>query len=256
MKKLAFFDLDGTLCNGGSLQVEQEVIAAFSKLRENEVLPIIATGRSYYEVKELLAVLQTEHFILSNGCYVRFEGKTIQNAKFSQPEIEAVLTIAENNRLTAGFFNQQGFAITNLSEVVKEHAAYMGLSDVPVSANFYQTNPVNFMNLYLAAEQEEKLRDELNAVADIVRFAPLAIDVLPKNVSKGTAIQKLLDSMAGTQLETYAFGDQNNDLSMFQLVDHGIAMAQGTDELKTSASYVAQTENGVLEGLRHYGLIS
>ena len=50
MKKLAFFDLDGTLCSGGSLQVEEETIAAFRELKENEVLPIIATGRSFYEV--------------------------------------------------------------------------------------------------------------------------------------------------------------------------------------------------------------
>ena len=97
---------------------------------------------------------------------------------------------------------------------------------------------------------------ELTRLADTVRFAPLAIDVLPKNVSKGTAIQTLLNSMAATQVETYAFGDQNNDLSMFQLADHGIAMRKGTEELKAQASYVAKTENGVLEGLKYYGLIS
>ena len=83
MKKLAFFDLDGTLCLGGSLRVVQETLDAFDQLRENEVLPIIATGRSYYEVKELLTLLKAEHFVLSNGCYVRLAGKTIQNARKS-----------------------------------------------------------------------------------------------------------------------------------------------------------------------------
>lgn len=256
MKKLAFFDLDGTLCAGGSLQVEQETIQAFDELRRNEVLPIIATGRSFYEVKDLLKQLQAEHFVLSNGCYVRFAGKTIQDAQFSHSEIERILTIAEKHQVTAGYFNQQGFAVTDFSEVVKEHVAYMGISEVPISANFYQSNPVNFMNLYLDTKLEEKLNKELSPVADTVRFAPLAIDVLPKNVSKGTAIQKLLRSIAGTQIETYAFGDQNNDLSMFQLVDHGIAMKHGTKQLKACASYVARSENGVIEGLQHYGLIS
>lgn len=256
MKKVAFFDLDGTLCSGGSLVVEQEIIEAFDKLRENDVLPIVATGRSYYEVEKLLRVLQVEHFILSNGCYVRFNGKTIQDAQFSHFEVEKILRIAEDNLLAAGFFNQRGFAVTNLSSVVKEHVAYMGIKKVPVSAHFYQKEPVNFMNLYLNAELEERLNKEIAIVADTVRFAPLAIDVLPKNISKGTAIQKLLQSMAGTQIETYAFGDQNNDLSMFQLVDYGVAMQHGTNQLKEQASYVANTKNGVLEGLTYYGLIS
>ena len=256
MKKLAFFDLDGTLCSGGSLQVEEETIAAFRELKGNEVLPIIATGRSFYEVEELLALLEAEHFVLSNGCYVQFAGRTILDAKFSNNEIEAILNIANKNKLSAGFFNQQGFAVTNLSKVVKEHVAYMGIHDVPIAEDFYQTNPVSFMNLYLNTELEERISGELAAVADTVRFAPLAIDVLPKNVSKGTAIQKLLKSMAGSEVETYAFGDQNNDLSMFQLVDHGIAMRHGTEQLKSCASYVAKTNNGVVEGLKHYGLIS
>lgn len=63
MKKIAFFDLDGTLCSGGSLQVTQEMIKAFEALRKNEVLPIIATGRSYYEIKALLQILKVDHFI-------------------------------------------------------------------------------------------------------------------------------------------------------------------------------------------------
>ncbi|MGG5373046.1 HAD family hydrolase [Enterococcus sp. AZ196] len=256
MKKLAFFDLDGTLCCGGGLQVEPEMIAAFSELRAKGILPVIATGRSYYEVKELLKQLRVEHFILSNGCYVRLAGKTLLDAKFSQTEIETILQIADQYQVSAGYFNQEGFAITNYSEIVEEHVTYMGIKEVPVEVDFYQNNPVNFMNLYVNAALEKEVKKELSTVADTVRFAPLAIDVLPKNVSKGAAIQIFLNSMAGTQMETYAFGDQNNDLSMFQLVDHGIAMHHGTEELKEQASYIAKTENGVLEGLRHYGLIS
>lgn len=107
MEKLAFFDLDGTLCAGGSLQVEQETIQAFDELRKQDVLPIIATGRSFYEVKDLLKQLQVEHFILSNGCYVRFAGKTIQDARFTHSEIEKILTIADKHQVSAGYFNQQ-----------------------------------------------------------------------------------------------------------------------------------------------------
>lgn len=255
-EKMVFFDLDGTLCSGGSLQVGQEIITAFNDLKKNDVLPIIATGRSRYEVKGLLDLLRVEHYILSNGCYVHSAGRTIQNMTFTIGEVEAILAIAKKYQLSAGYFNQRGYAITQFSEVVEEHVAHMGISEVPVVADFYQSNPVNFMNLYLNAEMEEKIREELGAIADLVRFAPLAIDVLPKNVSKGTAIKSLLTSLRDSQIETYAFGDQNNDISMFQLVDFGVAMSHSTEQLKRQSSYIATSTNGVIEGLKYYGLIS
>ena len=65
----------------------------------------------------------------------------------------------------------------------------------------------------------------------------------------------LLSAMNGKNISTYAFGDQNNDLSMFSKVDYGIAMKQATRELKQKASYVAQTDFGVVEGLKYYHLV-
>lgn len=50
MRKIAFFDLDGTLCSGGDLHVSLEIKQAFQSMRENEIEPVIATGRSFYEV--------------------------------------------------------------------------------------------------------------------------------------------------------------------------------------------------------------
>lgn len=47
MRKIAFFDLDGTLCSGGDLHVSLEIKQAFQSMRENEIEPVIATGRSF-----------------------------------------------------------------------------------------------------------------------------------------------------------------------------------------------------------------
>ncbi|AXG40030.1 Cof-type HAD-IIB family hydrolase (plasmid) [Enterococcus gilvus] len=255
MKKVVFFDLDGTLCSGGSLQVEPEVLTAFEVLRKTEVLPIIATGRSYYEVAELLDLLKVKNYILSNGCFIRFGEKILQNVGFTPQEIEAILAIASENQVAAGYFNQQGFAVSQLSEVVEAHVSYMGITDVPIAPRFYQQNFVNFMNLYLSEEAEERIYPKIEHLADVVRFAPLAIDVLPKKVSKGTAIQRLLKELPSTELEIYAFGDQMNDHSMFELADYSVAMKQGSSALKQQATYVAKTEKGVLEGLKHYHLL-
>ena len=48
-KALAFFDLDGTLLDEHS-QITPEISEAMHRLRQNDVLPIIATGRTETEV--------------------------------------------------------------------------------------------------------------------------------------------------------------------------------------------------------------
>ena len=48
-KALAFFDLDGTLLDEHS-QITPEISEAMHRLRQNDVLPIIATGRTETEI--------------------------------------------------------------------------------------------------------------------------------------------------------------------------------------------------------------
>ncbi|WP_273727348.1 HAD hydrolase family protein, partial [Leuconostoc mesenteroides] len=110
-------------------------------------------------------------------------------------------------------------------------------------------------HLYLNAKTERVIREKIIAVSDIERYAPLAIDILPKGVSKGQAINLLLEKVSDSRVTTYAFGNQNNDISMFKTVNYGMSMKESTAELKKLSSYVAKTDNGVLEGLKHFKLI-
>ncbi|MET1239649.1 HAD hydrolase family protein, partial [Enterococcus faecalis] len=45
MKAITFFDLDGTLLDGTS-QITPEITAAVAALKDNQILPLIATGRT------------------------------------------------------------------------------------------------------------------------------------------------------------------------------------------------------------------
>lgn len=255
MKKMAFFDLDGTLCQGNSLILGEGLVEAFDQLRKNEVHPVIASGRSLYEVKELFHQLKIETFILAGGCYAHYAGETILNETFSNSEIESILRLADRHELPAGYFNQQGYAVTKLSEIVREHIGHMAITGVTVAPDFYHTRPVNYMNLYMDEKVEARIDRNLEQLVDRMRFSPLALTISPKNVSKGNAIQKVMDRFAESEVDTYAFGDNNNDVSMFKVVNHGIAMCDATEQLKYQADYVAKTEHGVLEGLKHFELI-
>ncbi len=101
------------------------------------------------------------------------------------------------------------------------------------------------------AAYQAQFKDQLS----ILRYAPDAVDVMPTTVSKASGILKIKARLHQPSAPVYVFGDQNNDLSMFDLADYGIAMRQSSDPLKQKAAYVATSAHGVLEGLKHYQLI-
>lgn len=53
-KAVVFFDLDQTLLNDDK-QVPPENVAALKALEANQILPVIATGRNYYELADIMA---------------------------------------------------------------------------------------------------------------------------------------------------------------------------------------------------------
>ena len=64
------------------------------------------------------------------------------------------------------------------------------------------------------------------------------MDVYHQGFKKGTACKYLYQKLGIDQKDTYAFGDGVNDMEMFELVGHGIAMENAVDRLKNIAEFV------------------
>ncbi|MCH4171736.1 MAG: Cof-type HAD-IIB family hydrolase [Lactobacillus sp.] len=255
IRKVLFFDLDGTLCPNHDLVPAPGIVPIFHSFKDRGILPVIATGRSLYEVKPLLEQLQVQSYILANGCYIVYQGRVLQDTQFPVATIEELLALAKVHHHDVGFFNQQRCAVTGFNQRTRAHIDQMQLDPCEIDPLFYQHNHTNFLNIYVDSDQEDLYTQAFKDKLEIVRYAPFAVDVLPEQVSKAHGIDRLLAEHDLLHVPTYAFGDQNNDLSMFARVDHGIAMAVATPELKQLASYVATSEFGVVEGLKHYQLI-
>lgn len=252
---ITVFDLDGTLCDAGPLQISPTTLQAVKQLRANHILPVIATGRSYYEITDLLTLLDLHTYILANGCYIVYEDQTIQNYQFPIEKIQAVIQFANQHHDDVGFFNQQVFAVSGLNPLTSRHIARNHLLNTLVDPTFFQHAPVNFLNLYIEQAKEALYQAAFHNQLSILRYAPDAVDVMPLEISKAQGITRIKRLIGHPEIDVYAFGDQNNDLSMFDLADYSISMKQASNRLKQRASYVAKSDHGVLEGLRHYHLI-
>jgi hydroxymethylpyrimidine pyrophosphatase-like HAD family hydrolase len=81
----------------------------------------------------------------------------------------------------------------------------------------------------------------------IVRSHPLFVEAVPEGVSKGRGVARLAAHLGVSQAETIAVGDNENDLAMVEWAGLGVAMANGAQEVKDAADWVAPSvsEGGV-----------
>ena len=57
--------------------------------------------------------------------------------------------------------------------------------------------------------------------------------------------------------ETMAFGDGSNDVGMLRAAGIGVAMGNAYEKVKAAADYIttSDTDHGIVNALRHFGLI-
>ena len=99
----------------------------------------------------------------------------------------------------------------------------------------------------------EQMRSELSAY-DLVCVGPTWIEVMPKGVSKGSAILRIAAENKITKENILCFGDAENDLSMMELIPHSIAMGNAMDIVKQKAWQVTDTNmnHGIAKALERY----
>ena len=77
-------------------------------------------------------------------------------------------------------------------------------------------------------------------------------EIIIKGTNKGKAIQKVVEILGLSMEDTIGFGDSMNDFEMIQVCHYGVAMANGSEELKAYASTVCESveDDGVYHELK------
>jgi Cof subfamily protein (haloacid dehalogenase superfamily) len=87
----------------------------------------------------------------------------------------------------------------------------------------------------------------------ITYTSPTSMDVLPKGVSKGKALIQLAEHFHIPLKRIAVIGDYLNDLEMFKVAGHSVAMGNAPDKVKQAADWVApgNDQDGVTEAIYH-----
>jgi Cof subfamily protein (haloacid dehalogenase superfamily) len=255
-KAVVFFDLDGTLLNEHS-EITPETKQAIEELRKNNILPVIATGRAYPESIDVLKVSGIDSMVACNGLHVMIENKTIYS-KYIDPK-ECVRLVEFNQTSNHGivFVNEENIWVHDYNQSITRAFGDLHLHTPPVDENGHLTrNVVMPVIVSFDPKTDDEYRKHFPELA-FYRTTPGIMDVVPFGINKGTGIQKAIKILGLEGIPTYAFGDGQNDFHLLENVDYAIAMENAIPKLKEIADFISTSnaDNGIVNGLKHYGLI-
>ena len=73
---------------------------------------------------------------------------------------------------------------------------------------------------------------------EVISSGPNLFDVMRSGVSKGGALLSLAGYLGIPSQNTFAIGDSDNDISMIESAEYGIAVGNATEGVKAAASYI------------------
>lgn len=266
--KALFLDLDGTLLNDqkeitpGNRSAIEKALAAGHRV-------VITTGRPLVS-----AIEQARRLDLTGpGCYlIAFNGgiiydlgakKVIFEKNVPLELVQAVFAEANRRGLHIQTYDERQVLVESRcdGEAVRRYCSIilMTYSVVPSVAaltrepakmlliDFQNKAPLEDFQAWVL----ERYGDKLDSFFSCEQY----LEVIPRGMSKGNALLQLAGLLGIPQQNTVAAGDAANDLSMIEAAGVGVAMCNGTEEVKAAADTVTTRDNnhdGIAEVIEKY----
>lgn len=274
MKKVVFFDIDGTLVSSQNF-IPESAKRAIKELKKQNVLPVIATGRATILLEEVRKELEIDSYIAMNGQLIVIEGKPIYTNPISDTVLKRLMKQASDDRKGIVLCGTEDIYSNSLISLVKRSSILKVLKNVgklvpgkiqmslfrrlirkPPKPEDYEGKDICQVILEVNKQEEAVYRKNFKEL-HFARSNDYTVDVISSGVSKATGIERLIKELGIELKDTYAFGDSLNDLEMIQYVGTGVSMGNGWKELKQVADMITDdvSNDGIEKGLKRLNLI-
>lgn len=262
MKKIIFFDVDGTLITEDERSlIPDSTKRAIAQARRNGNLTFINTGRTAFNLSDEVKKLGFDGYICGCGTYIEYNGDVLLYNRLDQDYCRNIAEILRESGVVPVYEHRDCLFFDKLAadtpdlRYFKEYFLDKGIiTDYDVSDDnfsfdkfvFWRTENDNFERLLKQIENDFMVIDRGGGFYENV----------PKGFTKATAIDVLLKKLDIPVENAYAIGDSMNDLPMLTAVPNSIAMG-GAEKIYPYVSFVTKPieENGIEYALEHFGII-
>ena len=255
--KIIFFDIDDTLRNSKTGFVPTTIPTIFQQLREKGILTGIATGRGIFGVVPEIKALKPDFFVTLNGAYIEDKkGNVIYSNKIAKDKVEEYIAWTKEVGIDYGLVGSHAAKLSRRTEMIRQ-AIDPIYPNLEVDRDFYQNEDIYQMWTFEEQGDDLTLPDSLASTLRMVRWHEHSSDVVPISGSKAAGVAKVVDQLGLKPENVMVFGDELNDLELFDYAGISVAMGISHDKIKEKADYITKTleEDGIFDALEGFGMV-
>jgi len=236
-----FFDIDGTLIHSDGEMSERTVKALTDAHRKGHAIAL-CSGRCVDGLTKITSRLPFKPFLCTlNGAYIESDdGTVVHSSAFERRDIEKLVMMIKESGLDYMFFTGCHWGTEGMNFLHRLEFSITGaegrVGDVLEIAKDEEVNKLLAYGLHEDGERFLRVSKEAFPTFNIGFSSPTYVEVNTPNTDKGLAVRKVCAYIGAEVGDAYCFGDYDNDIPMFTLGAHSVAMANSSESVKRVAT--------------------
>ncbi|MBQ5541909.1 MAG: HAD family phosphatase [Erysipelotrichales bacterium] len=253
-RKYFFFDIDGTITVRETGEPVPSAVRAIHKVEEAGHFVAIATGRAQYKARPFMERIGMKNMVCNGGAGIVVDSVLVDNKPLDLERSKIVARQAE--ALGYGIL----FAIDDSIRVYAKDDLFIRQCGERKEPTEYHFDPdfdfeklLEIYKMYVSIPMEKE--EELTSRKDLGHLRFVKEYLMFQHDDKKAGILRMMEYLHGDPKEVVVFGDDTNDLVMFDPMWTSVAMGNGSQELKNRADYIApkNVDDGIWKTMEHFG---
>ena len=262
MYKLIAIDLDGTLLDDKK-NIPEENLELMKELIDREYEIVIATGRRYWEAKNLIKDIGRPMVILANNGNIVRDLKNDKILIKKYLNLEDFKKVVEESRkrglhplILIDDYENGIDVVVEIGSASEFHNIYLSKAQERYKKveDYLEMETVNILSVVYAGDRKdmEGLYDYINE-----RYPKIFKSHVMENIQAAEALLEIMNPLGDKWLslldyakekgidkeQIIAIGDDNNDIEMVKNAGLGIAMKNGSQLVKDVADIITEKDN-------------
>ena len=256
--KLIVADLDGTLLKSDK-SLDDNIKDVISG---QDYKFTIASGRSMVLVKKFISELNIDlPYITNNGAEIYQNDACVKQYSIPDEEVRFILNLVQEFDLEC-HANAENciYTMGKIDLILPFRKRFEGVLPIVdnASVNAVCANTINkIMCIDKDLNKVQEFANKINLYCEHVhceRAEGNAFVMVNRQASKGLALKNLLKLLHISSEEVVVFGDNYNDVSMFEAAKYSVCMENADKDVKDKATFICSSNdmNGVSDFIQKY----
>lgn len=256
--KLIVADLDGTLLKSDK-SLDDNIKDVISG---QDYKFTIASGRSMILVKKFISELNIDlPYITNNGAEIYQSDACVKQYSIPDEEVRFILNLVQEFNLEC-HANAENciYTMGKIDLILPFRKRFEGVLPIVdnASVNSVCANTINkIMCIDKDLNKAQEFANKINLYCEHVhceRAEGNAFVIVNRQASKGKALKNLIELLHISIEEVIVFGDNYNDVSMFEAVKYSVCMENADKDVKDKATFICSSNdmNGVSDFIQKY----